>query len=179
MIYHALINSDDERTAKQIVIIQEILKHQHCWYGNVKEEAEIMGIKLDKNRPFGMKKSSWKKFVKKKAHEAFLKEFEEKKLVTKKLRFLNSQAVKTYLCYLTNQKARMAIIIRLSMFESMTHNFGTRKSCSLCGNENDTTEHAFECPSRGNQELDISDLKEGNKMEEIVEMFLDIEKNTN
>ena len=68
-----------------------------------------------------MKKSSWKKFVKKKAHEAFLKEFEEKKLVTKKLRFLNSQAVKTYLCYLTNQKARMAIIIRLNMFESMTH----------------------------------------------------------
>ena len=175
MLYHSLINSDEERTAKQIVIQQETLKHQHCWYGNLNLEAECINIILDKNRLLGMKKSTWKKFVKKKIQEAFQKEFEEKKKSMKKLRFLNSKATQTYLQQLTNQTARMALIIRLNMFESMTHNFGVRKNCSLCGNKDDTTEHAFECPSRINKDLVISDLQEGNKMDEIVELFLDME----
>ena len=176
MIYHTLINSDEERTAKKVVIIQEILKHEQCWYGNVRTEAENIGIKLNRNRLLGMKKSNWKKFVKKKIQEAFQKEFEEKKKCMKKLRFLNSKAVQTYLQQLTNQEARMAIIIRLNMLECMTHNFGVRKSCSLCGNVNDTTEHAFECPSRSNKELTLSDLEQGIKMGEIVKMFSDIER---
>ena len=113
--------------------------------------------------------------MKKKIQEAFQKQFEEKKKSMKKLRFLNSKATQTYLQQLTNQTARMALIIRLNMFESMTHNFGVRKNCSLCGNKNDTTEHAFDCPSRINKHLVISDLQEGNKMDEIVELFLNIE----
>ena len=175
MIYHALINSDEERTARQIVIIQEILKHEQCWYGNVNTEAENIGIKLDKEKLFGMKKSNWKKFVKKKIQEAFKKEFDEKKKGMKKLRFLNSQATNTYLHQLTNQKARMAIIIRLNMLECITHNFGVRKSCSLCGNVDDTTEHVFECPSRNNKDLALTDLHNGVRMGDIVEMLSDIE----
>ena len=93
-----------------------------------------------------------------------------------KLRFLENRAAETYLTYLTNEKARMAIIIRLNMFESITHNYGTRKSCILCEDKNDTTEHAFECTRRCNKEVTVRDLQEGDKMEEIVDMFLDLEK---
>ena len=87
-----------------------------------------------------MKKSKWKKFVKGKIKEAFQQEFEGKKNTMAKLRFLNNKAAETYLTYLTNEKARMALIIRLNMFESVTHNYGTRKNCILCGNKDDTTE---------------------------------------
>ena len=93
-----------------------------------------------------------------------------------KLRFLNNKAAETYLTYLTNEKARMALIIRLNMFESVTHNYGTRKNCILCGDKNDTTEHAFECARRSNKEVTVGDLQEGVKMEEIVDMFLNMEK---
>ena len=62
------------------------------------------------------------------------------------------------------------------MFESITHNYGTRKSCILCGEKNDTTEHAFECAKRSNKEVTVEDLQEGKNMEEIVDMFQDLER---
>ena len=92
-----------------------------------------------------------------------------------KLRFLDKKASETYLKQLKNEKARLAILIRLNMFEAFTHNFGYKNNCTLCGHENDTTEHAFECPKRNNKEVTVADLKNGTRMNEIVEMCLDME----
>ena len=176
MIYHKLVNSAKKRVARKIVIAQEELGIEKSWYGNVKDEAEEIGIKLDKEALLKMKKSKWKKFVKRKVNDAFEKEFEEKKTQMPKLRFLNKKANETYLNQLANEKARTAMLIRLNMFETFTHNFGNRKKCTLCGNDDDTTEHAFECPSRGNKAVTIENLKNGENMSEIVEMCLDLEK---
>jgi hypothetical protein len=175
MLYHTLINSDDDRTAKDIVIQQETLEHEHCWYGNVKLEAENVGIEIDRERLKGMRKSTWKGLVKKKIRATFQQQFKAKRKGMAKLRFLDTQATETYLKELSNEEARMALIIRLNMFETFTHNFGNRKNCSLCGHENDTTEHAFECRERNNMEVTIEDLKQGKKMDEIVKMCEDLE----
>ena len=86
-----------------------MLNHENCWYGNVKSEAEKIGIELSRDRLQGMKKSKWKKFVKGKIKEAFQKEFEVKKNTMAKLRFLNNKAAETYLTYLTNEKSQNGI----------------------------------------------------------------------
>ena len=175
MIFHKLVNSANERIARRIVMAQEELRIEKCWYGNIKEEAQEIGIELNKERLLGMKKSKWKRLVKIKVKEAFHREFEKKKKEMPKLRFLDKKANETYMKQLVNEKARLALIIRLNMFETFTHNFGNRKKCTLCGNEKDTTEHAFECPKRSNKEVTITDLKNGERMGEIVDMCLDIE----
>ena len=61
------------------------------------------------------------------------------------------------------------------MFETFTHNYGFHAKCSLCGEEEDTTEHAFECTARKNKEVTITDMKKGERMDEIVKMCLDLE----
>ena len=175
MIYHKLINSRKERIARKIVMEQEALGLENCWYGNARTEAEEIGVELKKEKVLGMKKSRWKKEVKGKVRKAFQDQFEKKKETMTKLRFLSSKATQTYMKELTNEEARMAMIIRLNMFETFTHNFGNRKKCTLCGNENDTTEHAFVCPKRKNKEVTIEDLMKGERMAEIVEMCLDLE----
>ena len=66
----------------------------------------------------------------------------------------------------------MAMKIRLNMIEWIEDNFGCEASCPLCGNEQDTTEHVFDCEGSPNlTNVTIKDLEEGQRMKEIVDLF--------
>ena len=175
MLYHNLINSKEDRVSRKIVETQEKLGHTNCWYGEVKKEAAEIGIILEKNRVQNIPKSKWKKHVKDMVKAAFELQFKYKQSEMKKLRFLQSKGVDTYLKYIFNNDARSAIMIRLNVLDSIPENFGRRTDCELCGNADNSTEHVFLCSNLRHHDLDTNDLCHGDRMREIVELFGEME----
>ena len=173
MLYHNIMNSDDERVAKQLVREQERRGYEECWFGEVKREAMRIGIILSENQVKGKMKSTWKKEVKDKVYESVEKELKEKKKEGKKLRFLQGKGHETYLKEVHNEDAIMAIKIRLNMIEWIEGNIGKETKCPLCKNSDDTTEHVFACEEMGgdNWNVNVKHLETGEKMMEVVTLF--------
>ena len=175
MVYHQLMNSNDDRIAKQIVQEQEHSGLDDCWFSNVKQEAEAIGLVVKRSRVIDVKKSKWKRTVKTKIQEAFQNECRAKIGNMTKLRFLSKcSATDSYLKYLSNNDVRDALKIRLNMVDAVAENFGIRKNCALCG-MNDNTEHVFECSALGDHGLTIENLMAGTNMLEVVELFRKME----
>ena len=176
MLYHNIINSDDRRVAKQIVKEQEKSGLRDCWFGNVQEEGEKIGIKIHENVVKGKLKSKWKKEVKRKIRESFRKGVEEKKKTSKKMRFLKKSGSDTYLKDIFNEDARTALKIRLNMIDWITDNYGRRENCPLCGHE-DNTEHVLNCASvNSGGNVTTTNLELGDSMKDIVDHFNETEK---
>ena len=87
MVYHNMMNSDDERVAKRIIKEQERREYKECWFGNMQEEAKEIGMKVNEKAVLGKPKSVWKKEVKAKIRTAFENQATHKKKQGKKLRF--------------------------------------------------------------------------------------------
>ena len=171
MLYHNLINSDDNRVAKHIVKAQERSGHEECLFGNMKRESKHIGIELNEELVKGKLKSEWKEEVKEKINIAIQKIMKEKREGSRKMRFLEKKGSETYLLNTWNEDARMALKIRLNMIEWIGDNVGEEVSCPLCG-EHDTTEHVFVCGGSVNETgVTVKDLEEGQRMKEIVELF--------
>ena len=171
MLYHNLINSDEDRLGKVVVEAQEASGFDECWFGELKREAEEIGLEISKEKVQGKVKSSWKREVKEKIFETLEKEMEEKKKESKKMRFLKKSGVSTYLKEIHNEDARMAMKIRLNMVEWIDGNMGKETACPLCKQEADTTEHVFVCEDMGNETVSVGDMEDGEKMMEVVELF--------
>ena len=178
MLYHCILNSDDRRIIKHLVKEQERSGNKECWYGNVKEEGESIGIVVSEEEVVGKSKSKWKRMVKLKVKQAFEKEVDEKRKTSKKMRFLQKKGAETYLKSLCNDDARLALIIRLNMSNWIDDNFGKSGCCPLCEEEMDTTEHVFSCVSTDNKNnVTVKNLEEGEQMKDIVELFKMAEEN--
>ena len=171
MVYHNLMNSDDDRVAKHIVREQEKSGYEECWFGNVKREGEGIGIEVNEKAVLGKLKSRWKKQVKRKVREAFDAELKNKKREGRKLRFLGTKGSETYLNEIHNDNARLAVKIRLNMVDWIETNYGVAGVCPLCGEE-DSTEHVFSCEHGGSESgVTVKDLEDGQKMDKIVDLF--------
>ena len=170
MVYHNLINSDDDRVAKQIIKEQEKDGYEECWFGNVKREGKSIGIEVNEEAVLGKQKSVWKKQVKEKIRVAFEAEMTVKKQHGVKLRFLGNRGSDTYLKEVCNENARMAMKIRLNMVDWIQKNFGVEGVCPLCGEE-DSTEHVFACDGGLGLGVSVKDLEDGMKMDKIIELF--------
>ena len=173
MLYHNLINSDDERVGKMVVEAQENSGLDKCWYDEVRKEAHEIGIGLKKEIVKGKMKSKWKKEVKDKIWAAVEKEMEIKKKESTKMRFLGKKGCDTYLKTVFNEQARKAMIIRLNMVSWVEGNIGRVSLCPLCEEEKDTTEHVFCCGAMEdvNRSVTVKDMENGEKMMEVVELF--------
>ena len=169
MLYHNILNSDDDRLVKRTVEYQEMSGHEKCWFGNLKKEGEELGIEVNEGKVKGVMKSNWKREVKKKIQMAVEKKISEKKTDSKKLRFIKEGSNK-YLDEVFNEDATMAIKIRLNMVSWIDGNEGGDNDCPLCEEAEYTTEHVFECPS-STSEMSVNDLVEGKSMKEVVELF--------
>ena len=171
MVYHNMMNSDDERVAKSIIKEQEKSKYKECWFGNMQEEAEEIGMRVNEGAVLGKLKSKWKEEVKKKIKTAFEEQALKKKDYGKKLRFLSKKGSDTYLKHLHNDDARLALKIRLNMVDWIETNYGRNGVCPLCGEE-DTTEHVFECEHGGRDSgVSVKDMEMGENMDKVVELF--------
>ena len=177
MVYHNMMNSDDERVAKRIIKEQERQEYKECWFGNMQEEAKEIGMKVNEKAVLGKPKSVWKKEVKAKIRTAFENQATQKKKQGKKLRFLIKKGSDTYLKDLHNDDARLAMTIRLNMVDWIESNYGRRGVCTMCGEE-DSTEHVFWCIHGGiGSGATIKDLELGENMAKIVELFKLTESN--
>ena len=176
MLYHNLINSDEERVAKVLVEAQEKSEITECWFGETQREAEEIGISLKRENVIGKLKSTWKTEVKNKIKMAEEKLLKEKRMESRKMRFLETKACETYLKELSNEEARMAMKIRLNCVEWIEGNLGREAPCPLCHEEMDTTEHVFACRVGGKEEVTVKDLEKGERMNMVVELFQENEK---
>ena len=172
MLYHSIMNSDDRRVIKDLLREQEKSQYKACWYGNVREEGERLGVVVSEEVVVGILKSQWKKEVKQKIRVAYNRKLKEKKEESKKMRFLHKNGKNTYLKYLSNENAKKAIELRLNMTSWIEGNFGKQRCCPLCADGEDTTEHVFSCKATENKmAVTVKDLENGERMESIVELF--------
>ena len=96
MLYHNMINSDNKRVSKQVIQQQEKLKHDKCWFGNTRDDAEKIGIHLKEQLVKDVTKSSWKKVVKDAVGIAFENQINQEK-TRRKLRFIGRAGVDSYI----------------------------------------------------------------------------------
>ena len=171
MLFHNLANSDNERTASTITIEQERLSMTNCWFSEVQREGNLIGMEVNSKRAKEKKKSEWKKECKKLIAREVTKKENEHIQKMEKLRFLGTERGRhTYMKETHNDETRRALRIRLNMEPYIKNNFGMKGSCSSCG-LNDTTEHILTCDKTKNENVTVDDLKKGQNMKEIVNIF--------
>lgn len=169
-----LVNSEDTRIAKRVVLEQERRGIEKCWFDEMKREAEEVEIEVSEAKVKDIKKSTWKKNVKEKVRKAFEKMCKNKINTMKKLQFLGKcRGRYTYVKETFNNTTRMAMFIRLNMMEMVTTNYGRNEQCVICNVSRDTTEHVFECK---NTDVSIEDLKNATNMDKVVELFRKVEE---
>ena len=145
MLFHNILRSDERRTIKQIINIQENEGRKTTWYSSVAREIEKYNIELD---PKEACKSTWKKEVKKKITEKLEGEIREKCLKSTKARIVVNDEYKTkdYMLGKTSLKeARQILATRLNM-NKIPGNYKGREQglCPLCYEGEGIIEHYFE-----------------------------------
>ena len=175
MLYHTLMNSDDERVAKKVIEEQENKQIDGCWFYETKEEAAAIGVVLKKDVVTVKTKPQWKDEVKTAVTREYERLCEEKISSMTKLRFLGEvKACNSYMQTVHNEDYTTAMKIRLNMMDMVTKNFGGRDNCILCG-EADSTEHIMEC-NGVEGEIGMAALRTGEGMDKVVKRFVEVEK---
>ncbi len=177
MLFHNLANSDeqsaskDERIAAKLILDQEKFDMPHCWFSEVQNEGQLIGMEVNSKRAKEKKKSEWKRECKQLISKEVTR-LESKNIAQmKKLRFLGTKRGRnTYMTETYNNDARRAIRVRLNMEPFIKTNFGMKGSCPLCGLA-DSTEHILTCDKTDNKDITLEDLMNGRKMKEIANAF--------
>ncbi len=173
MLYHKIIN--EEGSIKQkIVAAQEEGNLTNCWFGDTARDGMEIGLSVSSEMVKNLPKSKWKKKVKELIWKTFEHDVESKKNNMRKLRFLKQTASTTYLQDTSNETTRKGFQIRLNMVDWIGDNFGRNRTCILCEEQKDTTEHVFQCNKLKQTSANpvvLADLKNGRRMKEIVELF--------
>ena len=147
MYLHLLLNSDEKRIARRIILNQ---KHgedsKKNWYNEVNYWIEELGLKLEESEITTMLKSEWKKVVKERISKKVREEVTEK-LKTTKLRFIEDTERKDYVRECRMEEVKEIMKIRLNMTELKPNFCGKYRDriCSACEKEDETTEHVIQC----------------------------------
>ena len=148
MMFHEIMNSDDDRVAKQI--IENQIKHQklkNTIYGRVVDIGEQISIDVSKVK---MPKSKWKKQCKEKIISFMIERLKNDTINKTKSRFVyrDSWKRKEYFSQLDGWIAKDIIKIRTNMWP-LKMNYKNKNDqnfkCVKCGIGDDSTEHVVEC----------------------------------
>ena len=147
MLFHNIINSDKERIIKKIVEYQKEENRRGSWYKQLSEIAAKYEIDLTEARKD--RKEKWKVKVKEKIKIKTQNELEITANKMSKLRTVAEEehTMKGYLKILKPEETTMIMKIRLNMI-MVSKNYQHQNkycACPACGNEDDTTEHMYEC----------------------------------
>ena len=171
MLFHEIMNSDDNRISKQI--IENQIKYQrlkNTIYGRVVEIAEQTSIDVSK---VIMPKSKWKKQCKERIISLMIERLQSDTINKTKSRFVhgNKWERKEYFTQLEGWIAKDVIRIRLNMWP-LKMNYKKNEQdlkCIKCGAHDDSTEHVLECYSNMKSEELLVTSK--GKWNEIVRVF--------
>ena len=144
MLYHNIINSNDDRVVKKLVVEQQKYVVKKSWMEKIKEDAEYVGLQIaDFKKEL---KSSIKKKIKSAIEEKEKKWMEEN--ITTKMRTVTKigWGTKNYLKGEFSGDEVTDILktkLHMNLFRGNYKHEGGSIECRLCRNEEETTEHIF------------------------------------
>ena len=148
MFVHNLINSDEKRIARTILIQQSQLKTSN-YYNDIKDTAEKLGVTISIEELQETKKSAWKHKLKEKIHKQILLDIKNEVRTKTKMRFVSKQTFEAeeYIRKLSMKEVATIMKLKLNMVETKA-NFprGDDRICIMCKETDETTEHLFKCP---------------------------------
>ena len=168
MLYHNLMNSDDRRLAKNIVEEQKLNEDEDTFYNTTKKMAKSLDI--DINMVGSMSKAVLKKQLKEQIGKTMVENV-NCQLKMSKLRFVKMQKVfqrSPYIQKMSAAEASQVFKIRLNMipiYGNYKSNLTIPRLCSLCREEDDTTEHLVSCQKLNVKGFASEDLKDDENTE--------------
>ena len=148
MLLHHLLNSDETRIARKIILLQKDKEYPNCWYSEIKELSENYKLDISTPRIMKMTKSAWKKEIKTQI-KTEVERMDTFKCTGTKMRFLASHNYEKqdYLEKLPHDLAILIIKLRLNMIKAKANfkNSYSNIQCDMC-EEEETTEHILICP---------------------------------
>ena len=172
MLYQNLLQSDDRRLAKNIVVAQKEGEEKDTFYATVKTMTRSLDIDVDSIDT--MSKEELKKEIKKQIGRKMVVVVNSQ-LHLKKMRFVKEQIEFKRKKYIEEMDASAAVQVlktRLNMlpiYGNYKGDLSLPRPCPLCKLEDDTTEHMVMC-----KEIEDSNLSPENLMEEDAEMWTQI-----
>ena len=148
MLYHNIVNSNDCREVKKLILEQERRPIGKCWASKVKEDAEELGLKLQTI------KKDLKSKAKKKIKAAARNKIKNmmKGITTTKMRTVTKTKFETK-PYLNGSFSAddVSVILQIKLhmlsFKENYRSNNISNECRLCGKCEETTEHIFlVCP---------------------------------
>ena len=149
MFYNNLMNSDERRLAKRIVVEQQVDGDtEESFYATVVEMANVVGVSVEdlQNLP----KNHLKKLIKNKLNERMRHVIACTQPKMKKMRFVQTENFdrQKYVINLKGKDSVQALRLRLNMIPIYGNYHGDiqmRRLCPHCEEEDDTTEHLLDC----------------------------------
>ena len=139
------MKSDDERTAKRLILYQKKIAIEGSWYDGIEKISKEYGIILE-NKIIETK-SKWKKYVKTKIMQKVINESNEKKMMMTKLRHQKTQefSMQPYIKETNINRIRDLIRVKLEMLDIGKNQGQENRKCYGCKNSDETTEHITAC----------------------------------
>mgnify|MGYP001797859131 CR=1 FL=1 len=139
-----LLESGEDRVAKQVVMEQKKLEMEGCWYSEVRKGALEYGI--DVEMVDRMSKKKWKNMVKMKIEKKMEEIGREKIRGMKKLKGMEGQkwGRQKYINGMEVRKVSEVMKTKMEMWDIGSWMGGKRK-CLGCGGESEEMEHIWEC----------------------------------
>ena len=147
MLFHNIMNSDERRVLKKLLLVQREENRAGTWYNNLCKTMEMYGIELNVEES---SKHKWKNLVKEQIRKKTEEIVREECCKMTKARSVKDDIfeLKQYLKDLHIRSSREILLYRLHMI-NLPMNFKNawkQKQCPLCRQEEGTTEHYFSCP---------------------------------
>ena len=167
MLYHNLMNSDDKRIAKNMIVEQKLDEDDDTFYMTTMKMAKTLN--MDINNVDGMTKASLKRQLKEEIGKSMLNTIRQVKM--KKLRFVGVPSVFEKSPYIAQMDAGAAIQViktklnMLPIYGNYKGNLTLSRPCPLCEEVDDTTEHLVSCSKLNVKGFTSEDLKDNSNIE--------------
>ena len=159
------MRSSDNRKTKQTLTQKKKYKHPRCLYSEI--EANAYSLKFDLNEIDDniIKKSDWKKMVKRRILNKFNKEsYIKNRTMKKKLRFLQNSKFgeKVYVKRGNLSEISKILLVKLNML-NIVSNYGKLMKCPKCKEDKYLTTERLTCQRRDSRIFTEMDLEETKK----------------
>ena len=170
MLYHNIINSDDERIVKKVILLQRETPRKGTWYSGI----EVLLKKYDITEVVEeVEKSTWKRTVKTNIRN-ITENCIRGKCGTKGRTIINDEYKRSaYMNNATTEETKQIMKTRLHMM-NIPCNYGhaNETRCWMCGERDVQTEHYFSCTEITN----IWNVKDDDMRSENIDVLFQVSK---
>ena len=146
MLYHNIMNSGNQRIAKQIIMQQNKDKRENGLQQEIHGSAKVLMIKDEWLDNYKMSKAEWKRMVNSGVQKKLDKELERMKKIMKKMRHIKKTRFKesAYVPKCSIRELSEVLRVKLNMTK-LRCNYGKQEQCKFCSVAQESTEHMIDC----------------------------------